>query len=64
MKKSKIFLRIGVCMMVIAVAFFAFALNHPERSFNWSNAITYAIYVVYLIVTIIMFVMSIICRKK
>lgn len=64
MKKSKMFLGIGICMVVIAVAFFAFALNHTEKSFNCSNAITHAIYVAYLIVTVIMFVMSIICRKK
>ena len=35
---------IGLVMIVIAIAFVAFALNHPEMSFPWSNTITWGLY--------------------
>lgn len=52
MKKSSVFLIIGCVMVVGAIAFVMYALNHPEQSFPWSNGITYFIYAVYLLVTI------------
>lgn len=64
MKQSKVFLFIGILMMMIAVIFFVFALNHPEMSFNWSNTVTYTIYIVYFIAMVAMFILSFIFRKK
>lgn len=61
MKKSKIFLIMGILMLVIAIAFFMYALNHPEASFPWSLTATYIFYIVYLIVTLLMFILA---RKK
>ncbi|HIS61623.1 MAG TPA: hypothetical protein IAC14_05140 [Candidatus Scybalomonas excrementigallinarum] len=61
MKKSKIFLIMGILMLVIAIAFFIYALNHPEASFLWSLTATYIFYIVYLIVTLLMFILA---RKK
>ena len=29
---------IGVIMLLVAIVFIMFALNHPEKSFPWSNA--------------------------
>ena len=55
MKREKIFFGVGCLMVVVAIGFMVFALNHPEMSFPWSNNITYVIYVVYLVVTIFMF---------
>lgn len=43
-------------MLIVAIAFVVFALKHPEASFPWSNAVTYAIYAVYLIVVAILLV--------
>ena len=42
---------IGLVMVVIAIVFVIFALNHPEMSFPWSNTITWALYGLYAIVT-------------
>jgi len=53
MRKSRV---IGIIMIVIAAAFTAFALQHPESSFPWSNTITYIIYGLYLIATVILLV--------
>ena len=39
MKKS-ISRIIGLTMLIIAIVFIMFALNHPEKSFPWSNTIT------------------------
>ena len=37
-------------MMVAAVIFVIYSLNHPEFSWPWSNEITYGIYVLYAVV--------------
>lgn len=42
----------GIIMAIGGVIFFVFALNHPEMSFPWSNAVTYFLYLVYIGVTI------------
>ena len=64
MKREKIFFGVGCLMVVVAIGFMVFALNHPEMSFPWSNNITYVIYVVYLVVTIFMFCISKKTKKK
>ena len=38
---------IAVIMLVIAIVFIFIALNNPQASFPWSNAITYILYGVY-----------------
>ncbi|WP_196059356.1 hypothetical protein [Flavonifractor plautii] len=50
MKKS-ISRIIGLTMLIIAIVFIMFALNHPEKSFPWSNTITWLLYGVYFLVT-------------
>lgn len=50
-KKSRI---IAMIMLVAAAVFVLYALNHPEGSFPWSNAITYTLYGVYLLVMLVM----------
>ena len=42
---------IGVIMLIVAIVFIMFALNHPEKSFPWSNTITWLLYAVYFLVT-------------
>lgn len=57
-RKSKAFFITGCTLVVIAVLFVLYALNHPESSFPWPNSITYSGYFVYLCVTIASFVAS------
>lgn len=47
---------IGSIMLVIAIAFVVFALNHPEMIFPWSNTITWVLYGLYAIVTVVLLV--------
>ena len=44
---------IGIGMLIAAAGFVLFALNHPEFSFPWSNAVTYSLYGVYLTAAIL-----------
>ena len=55
MKKS-ISRIIGVIMLIVAIAFIIFALNHPEKSFPWSNRINWLLYGVYFLVTIVLLI--------
>ena len=52
MKKSRI---IASIMLIVAIAFFVFAITHPTASFPWSNAITYFIYAVYILIMVLLF---------
>lgn len=54
--KKKISRIIGAIMLVAAIVFVVFALNHPEMSFPWSNTITYLLYALYLIVMAVLFI--------
>ena len=47
---------IGLVMVVIAIAFVAFALNHPEMCFPWSNTITWVLYGLYALVTAVLLI--------
>lgn len=38
--KKRISRILGLIMLIIAIAFIVFALNHPEMSFPWNNTIT------------------------
>ncbi|MEG1593719.1 MAG: hypothetical protein RR350_04855 [Oscillibacter sp.] len=51
MSKYKRYGFIGSAMMLIAVIFILYAVTHPQASFPWSNAVTYAIYAGYGILT-------------
>lgn len=54
---SKKFSRIiGLSMVVFAIAFVVFALFHPEKSFPWSNTITYSLYGLYALVTAVLLI--------
>ena len=55
MKKS-ISKIIGLTMLIIAIVFIMFALNHPEKSFPWSNTITWLLYGVYFLVTVVLLI--------
>lgn len=47
---------IGLVMVVIAIVFVVFALNHPEMSFPWNNTITWVLYGLYAIVTTVLLI--------
>ena len=47
---------IGLLMLIIAVIFIMFALNHPEMSFPWNNTITWLLYGLYVLVTVVLFI--------
>ena len=47
---------IAAVMFILAIAFLAFALAHPNASFTWSNAVTYAIYAVYILAMTVLFI--------
>ena len=55
MKKS-ISRIIGVIMLIVAVIFIMFALNHPEKSFPWNHTITWLLYGVYFLVTVVLLI--------
>jgi len=55
MKKS-ILRIIGLIMLIIAIVFIMYALNHPEMSFPWNNTITWLLYVVYFLVTVVLLI--------
>ena len=55
MKKS-ISRIIGLIMLIIAIVFIMFALNHPEMSFPWNNTITWLLYGVYFLVTVVLLI--------
>ena len=47
---------VGLVMLIIAVAFIVFALNHPEMSFLWNNTITWLLYGLYVLVIVVLFI--------
>lgn len=47
---------IGLTMLIIAIVFIMFVLNHPEKSFPWSNTITWLLYGVYFLVTVVLLI--------
>ena len=53
MKKNRKFLIIGIAMVIVAVCFIIYALNNPQAGFNWSNSITYGIYLGYVAATVL-----------
>ena len=47
---------IGVIMLMAAIVFIMFALNHPEKSFPWNNVITWLLYGFYTLVTVVLLI--------
>ena len=47
---------VGLVMLIIAVAYIVFALNHPEMSFPWNNTITWLLYGLYVLVIVVLFI--------
>ena len=47
---------IGLMMLIIAIVFIMFALNHPEMSFPLNNTITWLMYGVYFLVTVVLLI--------
>ena len=54
--KKRISRILGLIMLIIAIAFIVFALNHPEMSFPWNNTITWLLYGVYFLVTVVLLI--------
>ena len=55
MKKS-ISRIIGVIMLIVAIVFIMFALNHPEKSSPWNNTITWLLYGIYFLVAVVLLI--------
>ena len=47
---------IATVMLLGAIVFLGYALNHPEKSFPWSNTITFTLYAIYIVVMIILYI--------
>lgn len=58
MNKAKIFLIVGIMMVVLAVAFVVYALSNPQASFNIPSSVLYILYLIYIIVAVLMFVLG------
>ena len=54
--KKRISRILGLIMLIIAIAFIVFALNHPEMSFPWNNTITWLLYGLYILVTVMLII--------
>lgn len=54
--KKRISRIIGLTMLIIAIVFIMFALNHPEKSFPWNNTITWLLYGIYFLVTVVLLI--------
>ena len=52
---------IGLLMILVAIVFVLFALNHPEMSFPWSNTITFTLYGMYALVMVVLLIVP---KKK
>lgn len=55
---------IGAAMLVLAAAFVAYALGHPETSFPWGNGVTYTLYAVYAAAVVVLLIAPFGGRKR
>lgn len=62
--KMQIIRNTAIIMLGLAMAFFWFALGHPEFSWPWSNTVTYGFYGSYLAVMTVLFAAPIHKRKR
>jgi len=60
--QKRVYLILGIAMMLYAIRFIAAALGNPQESFPWDNSITYTVFAFYIIIMIGCFVMFL--RKK
>ncbi|MEA4921436.1 MAG: hypothetical protein VB078_11035 [Clostridiaceae bacterium] len=54
----------AIIMLGLAMAFFWFALGHPEFSWPWNNTVTYGFYGIYLVVMTALFAVPVHKRRK
>ena len=47
--RKRIIRMLGILMLIVAFVFVIFALWHPERSFPWSNTVTWTLYGCYVL---------------
>jgi len=47
---------IALLMLIIAAAFVAYALGHPEGNFPWPKEVTFGLYAVYCAAMIFLFI--------
>ena len=64
MSFKKISRMIASIMLMIAIAFFVYAVTHPTGSFPWSLEVTYFVYSVYLLTMVLLFVAPFKKRKN
>ena len=50
-----ILMTVAWLMLAAAVAFFIYALNHPELSWPWSNGVTFTLYGIYGVIMLVLF---------
>lgn len=60
--KSKIFAIIGAVMLVIAIVYFFYAVNHPTLNLPWSLKTIWMIYKTYLSVMASAFLIAIVLK--
>ena len=53
---KKVSRAIACILLVIGIAFIIFALNNPQLSWPWSNAISYSMYLAYFILMVVLFI--------
>ncbi len=53
--KKKTSRLIALVMLIAAVAFFVYALGHPEASFPWGSGATYTLYGTYALLMLLLF---------
>ncbi|MGN0593642.1 MAG: hypothetical protein ACI4I6_00655 [Hominimerdicola sp.] len=64
MKKSWIFLIIGILMLIVAIVFVCYSLSHPESSWNLPLNVVYTIYFLYFVANVTCFIIFGIARHE
>lgn len=62
--KKKNALIIGTVLLVIAIGFVVYAVNHPEASFPWSNQLTFLAYGVYVFLIFKFLIVIPFCKQQ
>ena len=52
MHRHRLYTLLAAGLILAALGFLAYALNHPEASFPWSNQVSFSLYGLYGIVTL------------
>lgn len=64
MKKSQVFLSIGILMLIFAIIFIIYALFHPESSWSLPLGVVYTIYLIYFAANVTCFLIFAVSRHK